>query len=43
MVNNLRSHNACRATTNNIYKDHDQFNKKPILNKNTENTFAVFH
>jgi len=43
MVNNLRSHNACRATTNNIYKDHDQFNKKPILNKNTENTFAIFH
>ena len=29
--------------TNNIHKDHDQSNKKPILNKHTENTFRVFH
>ena len=43
MVNNLRFNNACRATTNNIYKDHDQSNKKLILNKHTENTFTVFH
>jgi len=42
MVNNLRFNNACRATTNNIYKDHDQSNRKPILNKHTENTFTVF-
>ena len=43
MLNNLRFNNACRATTNNIYKDRDQSNKKPILNKHTENTFTVFH
>jgi hypothetical protein len=43
MVNNLGFNNACRATTNNIYKDHDQSNKKPILNKHTGNTFTVFH
>ena len=29
--------------TNNIHKDHDQTNKKPILYKQTENTFTVFH
>jgi len=43
MVNNFRFNNACRATTNNTYKDHDQSNKKLILNKHTENTFTVFH
>jgi hypothetical protein len=42
-VNNLRFNNACTAATNNIYKDHDQSNIKPILNKHTENTFTVFH
>jgi len=29
--------------TNNIHKNHDQSNKKPKLNKQTENTFTVFH
>jgi len=29
--------------TNNISKDHDQSNKKLILNKHTENTFTAFH
>ena len=43
VVNNLRFNNACRATSNNIYKDHDQSNKKLILNKHTENTCTVFH
>ena len=28
---------------NNIHKDHDQFNKKPISNKQTTNTFTGFH
>ena len=27
----------------NIHKDHDQSNKKPILNKETKTTFTVFH
>jgi len=43
IVNNLRFNNACRATTNNTYKDHDLSNKKLILNKHTGNTFTVFH
>jgi hypothetical protein len=28
---------------NNIHKDLDQFNKKPVLNKQNMNTFTVFH
>ena len=28
---------------NNIHKDHDQSNKKPILNKQNKNSFTVFH
>jgi len=43
MVNNLRFNNACTAMTNNTYKDHDQSNKKLILNKHTGNTFTVFY
>jgi len=47
MVNNLGLNNACRTTNNNmnnnIHKDHDQTNNKPILNKQNKNTFTVFH
>ena len=43
MVNNLRFNNAVRATSDNTYKDHDQSNKKLVLNKHTGNTFTVFH
>ena len=37
MVNNLGFNNAYRTMTNNIHKDDDQSNKKPIPNKQTEN------
>ena len=43
MVNNLGFNNACKAMINNVHKDHDQSNKKPIVNKQTANTFTVFH
>jgi len=32
-----------RTMNNNIHKDRDQSNKKPILNKQTKNTFTFFH
>jgi len=28
---------------NNIHKDHEQSNKKPVLNKQNKNSFTVFH
>jgi hypothetical protein len=37
------SGNACRATINNIYKDHDQSNRKTKRNKHNEITLTVFH
>jgi hypothetical protein len=43
MVNNLGFNNAYRTMTNNIHKNHDQSNKKPIPNKQAGNTFTVFH
>jgi hypothetical protein len=43
MVNSLGSNNACRTVNSDIHKDHDQSNKKPILNKQTKNNFTVFH
>ena len=34
MVNNLGFNSACRTMNNNIHKDHDQSNKKPVsINK----------
>jgi hypothetical protein len=42
-INNLRFSNACRTINNDIHKDHEQSNKKPILNKQNKNTFTVFH
>jgi exonuclease III len=45
-MDNVNSHmfnNACRTNNNNIHEDHDQFNKKSVLNKQNKNTFTVFH
>ena len=46
MVNNLGLNNACRTRNNNmnnnIHKDRDQANNKPILNMQNKNTFTVF-
>ena len=42
MVNNIGSNNACTDMTSNIHKGHDQLNTRPILIKQTENTFTVF-
>ena len=43
MVNNIGSNNACTDMTSNTHKGHDQLNTRPILIKQTENTFTVFH
>jgi len=43
MVNSHGFNNACRTMNNNSHKDLDQFNKKPVLNKQNMNTFTVFH
>jgi hypothetical protein len=43
MVNNNGFNNNCWTMNNNIRKDHDQFNKKLVLNKQNKNIFTVFH
>jgi len=42
-INNLGFNNACRTINNNIHTNHEQSNKKLILNKQNKNTFTVFH
>jgi hypothetical protein len=43
MVNNLGFNKACRTMNKNIHKDHDQFDKTLISNKQTKKIFTVFH
>ena len=43
MVNNHKFGNVYSSISNNIHKNHEQFNNNLVLNKQNKNSLTIFH